>query len=98
MEKHAQNNHSFAPGHWMPHDQKTLVEWMKKIMDKADKCDKPLLPVVENLKHFIENDAKAYMFFNQMFDEVPSSKRKTPFAIRTILIQSKHNKHKIELV
>ena len=77
MEKHSQNNHSFAPGHWMPHDQKTLVEWMKKIMDKADKCDKPLLPVVENFKHFIENDAKAYMFFNQMFDEVPSSKRKT---------------------
>ena len=68
MEKHAQNNHSFAPGHWMPHDQKTLVEWMRKIMDKADKCDKPLLPVVENLKHFIEHDAKAYMFFNQMFD------------------------------
>ena len=55
MEKHAHNNHSFAPGHWMPRDQKTLIEWMKKIMDKADKCDKPLLPVVENFKHFIEN-------------------------------------------
>ena len=77
METHTQNHRKFAPGHWMPHDQKTLVEWMKKIMDKADKSNAPLLPVVENFKHFIENNAQAYMFFTQMFDEVPASKKKT---------------------
>ena len=77
MEKNTPSHHSFAPGHWMPHDQKTLVEWMRKIMDKADKSNAPLLPVVEKLKHFIENDAKAYMFFTQMFDEVPRSKKET---------------------
>ena len=58
-------------------DQKTLAEWMKKIMAKADKSDAPLLPAVENLKHFIENDPKAYMFFTQMFDEVPRNKKTT---------------------
>ena len=69
--------HTFAAGRWMPRDRKTLAQWMKKIMDKADKSDSPLLPVVEDLKHFIENDAKAYMFFTQMFDEVPSGKKET---------------------
>ncbi|WP_294505224.1 phosphatidylserine decarboxylase family protein [uncultured Victivallis sp.] len=67
---------TFAAGKWMPRDRETLVAWMKKIMARAEKDTGPLLPVVENLKNFIENDAKAYMFFNQMFDEVPANKSK----------------------
>lgn len=69
-------NKTFAAGKWIPRDRETLVAWMKKIMAKAEKDTGPLLPVVENLKSFIENDAKAYMFFNQMFDEVPADKSK----------------------
>lgn len=70
-------NRTFAAGCWMPRDRKTLAQWMRKIMDKAEKSDVPLLPVVEDLKHFIENDARAYMFFTQMFDEVPAGKKET---------------------
>ena len=78
MEKHTSSHrYPYSAGRWMPRDQKTLVQWMRKIMDKADTSDAPLLPVVENLKHFIENDAKAYMFFTQMFDEVPANKSET---------------------
>ena len=75
--QHKPVKHTYAAGHWMPQDEVTLISWMKKIMAKAETDNTPLLPVVENLKHFIEHDAKAYMFFNQMFDEVPASKRKT---------------------
>lgn len=67
-------NKTFIASKWMPRDRETLTNWMKKIMAKAEKDTGPLLPVVENFKNFIETDAKAYMFFNQMFDEVPAEK------------------------
>ncbi len=71
-------NKTFAAGKWMPKDQDVLTAWMKKIMAKAEKDVGPLKPVVEDLKNFIENDAEAYMFFNQMFSEVPGTKRESP--------------------
>ena len=67
--------HPYAAGRWMPHDREHLAQWMLKIMAKADTHTGPLLPVVENFKHFIENDAKAWMFFHQMFEEVPAEKK-----------------------
>lgn len=69
---------TFTVGKWMPSDQETLSAWLKKIMEKADKDTGPLLPSVENLKNFIENDAKAYMFFNQMFDQVSRKQKESP--------------------
>lgn len=69
---------TFMVGKWMPSDQETLVAWMKKIMEKADKQTGPLLPTVEKLKNFIETDPKAYMFFTQMFDQVAKNKTKSP--------------------
>lgn len=71
-------NKTFTVGKWMPSDQETLSTWLKKIMEKAEKDTGPLLPSVENLKNFIENDAKAYMFFNQMFDQVSRRKKYSP--------------------
>lgn len=50
---------TFMVGKWMPSDQETLVAWMKKIMEKADKQTGPLLPVIENFKNFIETNPKA---------------------------------------
>ncbi len=70
-------NHTFAAGKWLPRDQKTLAEWLKNIAGKADSDTGELLPSVARLKHFIETDAKAYMFFTQMFDEVPHNKTRT---------------------
>jgi phosphatidylserine decarboxylase len=67
---------TYNVGQWMPSDQETLAAWMRKIMAKAELDTGPLLPSVQNLKDLIENDAKAYMFFTQMFDEV-SPRRKT---------------------
>ncbi|MEI3039654.1 MAG: phosphatidylserine decarboxylase family protein [Victivallales bacterium] len=68
----------FAAGKWMPQDQKTLTDWLRMIMNKAEKDTGPLKPVVEDLKNFIENDAEAYMFFTQMFSEVPKDRTTSP--------------------
>ncbi|MEG2075835.1 MAG: hypothetical protein RRY34_04955 [Victivallaceae bacterium] len=50
-------NKTFAAGKWMPKDQKILTDWLRKIMEKAEKDTGPLKPVVQDLKNFIENDA-----------------------------------------
>ena len=71
-------NKTFAAGKWMPKDLDTLSRWMTRIMEKAEQDTGPLKPVVEDLKNFIENDAEAYMFFNQMFSEVPKGKSASP--------------------
>lgn len=71
-------NKTYLAGKWMPSDQQTLNAWMEKIMEKGDKDTRPLLPVVENLKNFIETDPKAFMFFTQMFDQVPANEKTSP--------------------
>lgn len=69
---------TFTIGKWMPSDQKTLTEWLLRIMSKAEKSEEPLLPSIDNFKNFIETDPKAYMFFNQMFDQVGKDKSQSP--------------------
>ncbi|WP_392565602.1 phosphatidylserine decarboxylase family protein [Utexia brackfieldae] len=69
---------TFTVGKWMPSDQATLTTWMSKIMAKADQDTGPLLPSVQGLKDFIESDAKAYMFFTQMFDQVSKKLTTSP--------------------
>ncbi len=71
-------NKTFAAGKWMPQDRETLTNWLKKIMAKAEKDTGPLKPVVEDLKRFIETDPEAYMFFSQMFAQVPENKVQSP--------------------
>lgn len=71
-------NATFVAGRWMPSDQDTLDAWLHKMIGRADRDAGRLLPAVAELKRFIETDAKAYMFFTQMFDEVPRSKTSSP--------------------
>lgn len=71
-------NQHYKVGKWLPSDQKVLDAWSAKIAEKAEKDTSPLLPTVQNLKTLIETDAKAYMFFTQMFQDVPESKETSP--------------------
>ena len=43
---------TFMIGKWMPSDQKTLSDWLRLIMSKADSNEGPLLPAVERFKNF----------------------------------------------
>ena len=69
---------TFLAGKWMPSDQETLNAWMKKTMDKEAASTRPLSPTLENFKNFIESNPKAYMFFTQMFNQVPANETKSP--------------------
>jgi len=68
----------YCVGKWMPSDQAVLAGWFRKIVAKADKETGPLLPVVEDLKTLIENDARVYMYFTQMFDQVAKRRTTSP--------------------
>lgn len=68
----------YLVGKWMPSDQAALDAWKTKIVAKAAADTGPLLPAVQSLKDFIESDAKAYMFFSQMFEDVPASRKSSP--------------------
>jgi phosphatidylserine decarboxylase len=67
---------TYLIGNWMPSDMSTLANWMRKIIAKAEVDNEQLLPSVQALKDFIESNPKAYMFFNQMFDQV--NKKQSP--------------------
>ncbi len=73
----AESTETSAPygvGKWLPSDQLLLDRWMAKLIKETESSEKPLLPVVEEFKHIIEEDPQLYMLFNQMFDQVPHSK------------------------
>ncbi|ENZ7198117.1 phosphatidylserine decarboxylase family protein [Klebsiella variicola] len=69
---------TFITGKWMPSDQETLVYWLKKIMVEEAQSTRPLLPVIQAFKDFIESDPVYYMYFNEMFDEVPGELKTSP--------------------
>ncbi|MCL6284155.1 phosphatidylserine decarboxylase family protein [Ruegeria sp. 2012CJ41-6] len=71
-------NVHYKVGKWLPSDQDVLDSWTAKIAAKAETDTSPLLPAVQNLKTLIETDAKAYMFFTQMFQDVPESRKTSP--------------------
>lgn len=74
----------FRVGSWLPSDQKILQNWMNNLIEVTDKKQMALLPVIEDLKAFIENDPEAFMYFNLMFSQVPKKYRKDPSGHRQV--------------
>ena len=66
----------FRVGAWLPSDQEVLDNWLAQLIKEVEAEVKPLHPVIEEFKSLIENDAEIYMFFNQMFEQVP---KKPPY-------------------
>ena len=65
----------FKVGKWLPSDQKVLDQWRANLILQVDSNPVELHPVIEEFKDFIESDATVYMLFNQMFSQVPHTKR-----------------------
>lgn len=61
----------FRVGHWLPSDQAILETWMEALIGEVEAKPMPLHPVIEEFKELIEHDPEIYMFFNQMFTQVP---------------------------
>ncbi|KAJ7895570.1 phosphatidylserine decarboxylase family protein [Mycena olivaceomarginata] len=67
------------PGAWLPADHRVQHEWLYRQVDHVDKHGaKPLIPVLQEFKDLIERNARIYMFFTQMWDEIP---RKPKYAM-----------------
>ncbi|KAJ7224584.1 phosphatidylserine decarboxylase family protein [Mycena pura] len=60
------------PGAWLPADHRVQHEWLSRQVDHVDKHGaKPLIPVLQEFKNLIERNARIYMYFTQMWDEIP---------------------------
>lgn len=76
MQKNAEQQIPFRVGGWLPSDHAFLEQWLKGLIRETDAEKKPLHPIIEEFKQFIERDAEIYMLFSQMFAQVP---KKPPY-------------------
>ena len=65
----------YRVGEWLPSDQIILDNWMHELIADVDGENEKLLPVVEELKKLIENSPEIYMYFNEMFEQLPDKAR-----------------------
>jgi phosphatidylserine decarboxylase len=63
----------YRVGKWLPSDQIVLDRWLEKLIKEVDANPKPLHPVIQEFKDLIESDAEIFMFFHQMFEELPQT-------------------------
>ncbi|KAI1841544.1 hypothetical protein JX265_013509 [Neoarthrinium moseri] len=75
--EHRQHKH----GAWLPADHRVQHEWISRQIEHVDKKHKagqkkPLVPILQEFQKFIESNPRIYMYFTQMWDEVP---RKEPY-------------------
>lgn len=70
----------YRVGKWLPSDQAVLDRWLDKLIKKVDANPEPLHPVIQEFRDLIEGDPEIYMFFHQMFEELPRTAQfnKTP--------------------
>ncbi|CAF3450907.1 hypothetical protein SNK03_002300 [Fusarium graminearum] len=59
------------PGAWLPADHRVHREYMRRVTKHADENPKELIPVLQEFKEFIEETPRVYMYFTQMFEEIP---------------------------
>ncbi|KAG7293723.1 hypothetical protein NEMBOFW57_003780 [Staphylotrichum longicolle] len=61
------------PGNWLPADNRVHREWLGKTIDHVDKHgEQELIPVLREFKELIEDNPRIYMYFTEMWDEIPS--------------------------
>ena len=86
----------YRVGKWLPSDQAVLDDWLAGHIKAVDAHPKPLLPVVRKFKDLIEGDPEIYMFFHQMFEQLPRTPqfRETPIGRP----QVRHYEHMLALI
>lgn len=68
-DKHRVNR----PGAWLPADNRVHREWLGRTIDHIDEHgEKELVPVLREFKHLIEENPRIYMYFTEMWDEIPN--------------------------
>lgn len=77
-EHHIPHEHkALKHGAWLPADHRVHKEWLRRQVEHVDKNpDRELIPVLKEFKEMIEGNPRIYMYFMEMWDEVP---RKPPY-------------------
>ncbi|KAH6623640.1 Phophatidylserine decarboxylase-domain-containing protein [Chaetomium tenue] len=61
------------PGAWLPADNRVHREWLGRTIDHIDEHgEKELIPVLREFKQLIEENPRIYMYFTEMWDEIPN--------------------------
>lgn len=75
------SHHPRKAGHWLPKDHTIHHEFIRRASERADAHGKEnggrLSPAVDEFRQFIEGNPRVYMYFVEMFDEIP---QKEPYA------------------
>jgi phosphatidylserine decarboxylase len=66
----------YRVGEWLPSDQAFLDAWLTAIIQRTQAEPRAFHPVIVGFRDLIENDARIFMLFHQMFEQVP---RKPPY-------------------
>lgn len=61
----------YRVGKWLPSDHAFLTAWLEAMIQKAHANEAPFHPVIAEFEALIESDARLYMLFSQMFEQVP---------------------------
>jgi phosphatidylserine decarboxylase len=62
----------FRVGGWLPSDEAILDQWVGDLVRKVEaEGEQPLLPVVDEFRRLIEDDAELFMLFRFMLQQVP---------------------------
>ncbi|KAK4192314.1 Phophatidylserine decarboxylase-domain-containing protein [Podospora australis] len=64
------------PGSWLPTDHRIHRAWLSRVVEHVDKKggDQKLVPALQEFKDKIYESPRLYMYFTQMWDEVPNKK------------------------
>ena len=71
MNDYSNSTVNYRVGEWLPSDQKILDKWLANLVETVEGSNKEFLPVIQEFQELIETDPEIYMFFNQMFSQVP---------------------------
>jgi len=58
----------------MPADHRIHKQWLGEQVEHVKQNPQKLNPVLQEFKELIEGNARIYMYFTAMFDEVPQKK------------------------
>ncbi|KAL8729609.1 MAG: hypothetical protein Q9181_004941, partial [Wetmoreana brouardii] len=90
--------HRHRTGGWLPSDRRTLREWVDRLIQRTPtQQQRPLDPVLQKFKDFINNDVMVHMLATRMFDEIPNTPpyRNDPTGL---LLQVRDYDHMLELM
>ena len=62
----------FRVGGWLPSDESVLDQWVGDLVSRVEaEGEQRLMPVVEEFRRLIEDDAEVFMLFRFMLEQVP---------------------------